>query len=62
VPRPLICDCEGLYGIFMRACLSFRLFPDGKPMQDLLYIFLIALFSVALIGLVSGCAALGERK
>jgi hypothetical protein len=31
-------------------------------MQDLLFLFLIALFAVALVGLVSGCAALGERK
>jgi hypothetical protein len=31
-------------------------------MQDLAYLVLIALFSAALIGLVAGCAALGERK
>lgn len=31
-------------------------------MQDLLYLFLIALFSAGAIGLVAGCAALGERK
>ena len=31
-------------------------------MQDLMYLFLIAVFAVALAGLVAGCAALGERK
>lgn len=31
-------------------------------MQDLMYIFLIAVFSAALLGLVAGCAALGDRK
>ena len=31
-------------------------------MQDLLFLFLIAVFAAALAGLVSGCAALGERK
>jgi len=31
-------------------------------MQDLLYIFLIAVFAVALAGLVAGCDTLGERK
>jgi hypothetical protein len=31
-------------------------------MQDLLFLFLIAVFALAIGGLVSGCAALGERK
>jgi hypothetical protein len=31
-------------------------------MQDLLFLFLIAVFSMALVGLVAGCAALGGRK
>lgn len=31
-------------------------------MQDLLYLFLIALFAAALAGLVTGCAALGARS
>ena len=31
-------------------------------MQDLLFLFLIAVFALATGGLVSGCAALGERK
>ena len=53
---------QGLYAVFMQSCLTFRFFPDGKTMQDLMYIFLIALFAAALIGLVAGCAALGERK
>jgi len=31
-------------------------------MQDLLYLGLIVVFTVALAGLVAGCAALGARK
>ena len=31
-------------------------------MQDLLYLFLIAVLALALAGLVAGCDALGERK
>jgi len=46
----------------MRACLRSRFFLDGKPMQDLLFLFLIAVFAVAVGGLVSGCAALGDRQ
>lgn len=31
-------------------------------MQDLLFVFLLGVFSLAVFGLVAGCAALGERK
>ena len=32
----------GLYAVLMRACLRSRFFLDGKPMQDVLFLFLIA--------------------
>jgi hypothetical protein len=31
-------------------------------MQDVLYLFLIAVFSALALGLAAGCAALGARK
>ena len=46
----------------MRGCLRCRFSFDRKAMQDLLFLFLIAVFALALAGLVAGCAALGERE